>query len=56
MGYTIPEGVDTMFDVVGVGRPNAGEAARHGTCEDAHEARRSPSAPPGRLGNDVISS
>ncbi|MET7956641.1 hypothetical protein ACGFZC_04280 [[Kitasatospora] papulosa] len=56
MGYTIPEAVDTMLDVVGVGRPNAGEAARHGTCEDAHEVRRSPSAPPGRLGNDVITS
>ncbi|MFE4646531.1 hypothetical protein, partial [Streptomyces sp. NPDC056730] len=27
MGYTIPEGVDTMLDVVGVGWPNVDEDA-----------------------------
>ncbi|MFF5727516.1 hypothetical protein [[Kitasatospora] papulosa] len=56
MGYTIPEGVDTMPDVVGAGRPHADEAARHDTFGDADEVRRSCSVLPDRLGNDAISS
>ncbi|WSB37943.1 RHS domain-containing protein [Streptomyces scopuliridis] len=37
MGYTIPEGVDTMLDVVGVGWPNADEDAYRDMADSLRE-------------------
>ncbi|MFE7572915.1 hypothetical protein ACFU76_39305, partial [Streptomyces sp. NPDC057539] len=37
MGYTIPEGVDTMLDVVGVGWPNVDEDAYRDMADTLRE-------------------
>nr|WP_267807994.1 hypothetical protein [Streptomyces tirandamycinicus]MCY0984180.1 hypothetical protein [Streptomyces tirandamycinicus] len=37
MGYTIPEGVDTMLDIVGVGWPNVDEDAYRDMADSLRE-------------------